>query len=70
MLDCFTTQREALQWFRIDHECFRRAPTYDFSKPPHAGRLFYESFDWGCGAIDWQRQARRAEERIGTCLSR
>ena len=70
MLDCFATQRETLGWFRVDCECFRRAPAYDFTRPPHAGRLFYESFDWGCDGVEWHRHARRAQERIGTCLSR
>jgi LmbE family N-acetylglucosaminyl deacetylase len=70
MLDCFSTQCETLRWFHVDQERFRRAPEYDFCRPPHPGPVFYESFDWGCNFIEWQRQARRAEERIGTCLSR
>lgn len=62
MLDCFVSQHETLHWFRTDEECFRRAPTYDFTQPPHSGHLFYESFDWGTGAREWLRLVRHAEK--------
>ena len=44
---CFTTQRGTLQYFRTDAEPLRPAPAYDFARPPHAGTLFYEQFNWG-----------------------
>jgi LmbE family N-acetylglucosaminyl deacetylase len=47
MLACFTTQAETLRWFPVAVECFRPAPRYDFARPPHPGRLFYEMFSWG-----------------------
>jgi hypothetical protein len=45
--DCFETQRETLSLFHCLTERFRTAPRYDFSRPPHAGRLYYENFDRG-----------------------
>jgi N-acetylglucosamine malate deacetylase 2 len=47
MLSCFTTQADVLKYFPIERERFRPAPTYNFTKPPHEGRLFYEQQDWG-----------------------
>jgi LmbE family N-acetylglucosaminyl deacetylase len=31
---CFSSQRENLMYFSTLTECFRRAPSYDFSRPP------------------------------------
>jgi N-acetylglucosamine malate deacetylase 2 len=70
MFDCFASQRETLAWFRIDHECFRRAPSYDFTRPPHSGRLFYELFDWGISPAEWLRLVRHAQRVMESCLSR
>jgi len=47
MLACFTSQQRTLVPFGIDREGFRVAPQYDFTSPPHAGRLYYEQFQWG-----------------------
>jgi LmbE family N-acetylglucosaminyl deacetylase len=47
MLDCFATQRQVLAAFPIGTERLRPAPHYDFTQPPHPGRLFYENFPWG-----------------------
>jgi LmbE family N-acetylglucosaminyl deacetylase len=44
---CFKTQTKTLQYFPIAVERFRPAPAYDFTHPPHEGRLFYENYDWG-----------------------
>ena len=57
MIDCFESQRETLRTFRIDEERFRRAPDYDFSQPPHPGKLFYENFAWGVrSGAEWRSQ--------------
>lgn len=47
MLACFATQTETLAQFRVEQERFRRAPQYDWTKPPHQGTLLYEQFSWG-----------------------
>ena len=60
MLDCYVSQRDVLAYFPADRECWRAAPHYDFSRPPHAGKLFYEHFDFcvdGEGFCDLVRKA-------------
>ena len=59
MLDCFITQMDILANFDWTTERFRDAPTYDFSHPPHAGRLLYEQWGWMDGAR-WRRLAGQA----------
>lgn len=46
-LSSFSTQAETLRPFGIEEEQYRLAPAYDFTRPPHAGKLFYENFSWG-----------------------
>ena len=64
MLDCFVTQREVLAQFPPRRECFRRAPEYDFLRPPHSGRLYYENFDWGTTGEHWRKRANDAMSRL------
>lgn len=65
MFDCFTSQREMLSHFRDDRERFRVSPLYEFSLPPHEGRLFYEHFDWGMSGSEWRARAREALYALG-----
>jgi N-acetylglucosamine malate deacetylase 2 len=60
LVDCFSSQRRTLADFPIDVERFRPAPVYDFTRPPHAGRLFYEHFDWGVDGTRWRALAGQA----------
>jgi hypothetical protein len=62
MLDCFTTQRSMLAELEIpdDEERFRPAPRYDFSRPPHAGPLQYELWDFPLTGRAFCELARRA----------
>jgi LmbE family N-acetylglucosaminyl deacetylase len=60
MLACFATQQQTLAQFRTEVERFRPAPSYDFTAPPHGGRLHYENFDWGITGYEWRRNAREA----------
>jgi LmbE family N-acetylglucosaminyl deacetylase len=62
MMDCFATQQRTLAPFSCTRECFRRAPEYDFTAQPHAGRLYYEHFPWGVNGEEWRALARRAME--------
>ena len=64
MLDCFVTQKRTLSFFPVDVERFRRAPVYDFGRAPHAGRLYYEFFDWGMTAPRWRDLARGALDTL------
>lgn len=63
MLDCFVTQASVLAPFGVEVERFRSAPSYDFTRPPHSGRLHYENFDWGMTGVRWRELARDALER-------
>jgi LmbE family N-acetylglucosaminyl deacetylase len=54
MLACLETQRHMLTPFLCDVERFRLAPEYDFTRPPHAGPLFYEGFEWGMDGAAWR----------------
>lgn len=65
MLDRFVTQTSVLGQFTIQLERFRPAPDYDFTAPPHEGRLYYERFDWGMDGKKWRELASRAMEELG-----
>jgi N-acetylglucosamine malate deacetylase 2 len=64
MFDCFVTQREVLRWFPIGVERYRAAPPYDFTRPPHEGRLHYEYFNWGIRGARWRTLAHEAISRL------
>ncbi len=65
LFDCFVTQQKVLQYFPIEAERFRLAPAYDFTCPPHPGRLYYELFDWGMTPDRWRHLATSAIEALG-----
>jgi N-acetylglucosamine malate deacetylase 2 len=66
MCDCFATQRHILAWFLPPvHEIFRRAPAYDFTRPPHAGALQYELWSFPVTGERWRELARQASEELG-----
>ncbi len=60
MLDCFESQREVVALFPTNVEHTRIAPTYDFTRPPHPGVLFYEAQNWGVTGEQWRRLARES----------
>jgi N-acetylglucosamine malate deacetylase 2 len=60
LVACFATQSRVLADFTINLERFRPAPAYDFARPPHEGRLYYEQFDWGVDGARWRRLAGEA----------
>jgi N-acetylglucosamine malate deacetylase 2 len=60
MISCFRTQSAVLSAFPVAVERFRRSPRYNFCIPPHAGRLFYENFDWGMTGAGWRQLASEA----------
>jgi N-acetylglucosamine malate deacetylase 2 len=64
MFRCFNSQRVTLDGFRKDIECFRWAPEYDFTQPPHAGSLYYEMFDWGMTGERWRSLAAAALDTL------
>lgn len=57
MKECFLSQKDVLERFGTECEEYREAPSYHFSRPPHAGPLFYEMFDWGVTGRQWRALA-------------
>ena len=68
MFDCFGTQRHVLADFRLEEERFRPAPQYDFTQPPHPGKLYYEHFEWGVTGSRWRELAAEALHDLGLNL--
>jgi N-acetylglucosamine malate deacetylase 2 len=67
MIECFPTQLHMLRHFPVDVEVFRPAPAYDFTAPPHAGKLYYEHFDWGMSGEHWRHCAAGALRTLREC---
>lgn len=65
MMERFTSQAAMLRHFTVEQESFRPAPKYDFTEPPHEGRLYYEDFDWKEDGAGWRGKAREALARLG-----
>lgn len=65
MLDAHPSQAGTLASFRDDVEPYRPSPAYDFARPPHAGRLNYERFDWGMTGKCWRALAAEASVALG-----
>lgn len=65
LLARYRTQWSFLRRFRVEEERFRPAPFYDFTRPPHAGRLWYEPFPWGMSAARFGDLVRYALLELG-----
>jgi N-acetylglucosamine malate deacetylase 2 len=65
MIAAFTTQEETLRAFLSSRdEVFRPAPIYDFTQPPHKGKLQYEIWGFETTGERWRRAA--AETLVGS----
>lgn len=68
MFACHASQVGVLASFPLLREQFRRAPGYDFSRPPHAGALLFEragsGAEWGIDGARWRREAAAARDRL------
>jgi len=59
MIEAFATQAETLRPFLPPRgERFRPAPSYDFTRPPHEGRLQYEIWGFPIDGKRWREAAR------------
>lgn len=63
----YPSQHQVLESFAIDCERFRLAPAYDFRKPPHAGKLWYECLGWAMTGERWRALAAARPERELSC---
>jgi LmbE family N-acetylglucosaminyl deacetylase len=65
MITKFATQGRTLQPFSSPEvERFRVAPDYDFTRPPHEGKLWYENFNWGVDGMAWRKMASQTLREI------
>lgn len=65
LLACHNSQDSMLQTVPLGEERLRLAPWYDFTVPPHPGRLFYEQFAWGITGAGWRDRAAHALRQLG-----
>lgn len=64
LVACYATQRETLKGFHDTTEQFRIAPVYDFTRPPHSGKLLYEHYPWGMSSERFRQLAEEAQAEL------
>jgi LmbE family N-acetylglucosaminyl deacetylase len=64
LMACYESQAHVLKYFSVAEEPVRRAPDYDFSKPPEEGGLYYEGFQWGVTGEQWRALAGEATSEL------
>jgi LmbE family N-acetylglucosaminyl deacetylase len=70
MFACHASQSNVLADLPLEAELFRRAPDYDFLRPPHPGQLGYERFGWDVDGSLWREKAEDALRRLGLLVVR
>jgi N-acetylglucosamine malate deacetylase 2 len=60
MMGAYASQRLVLENFPINRERLRVAPEYNFSEPPHSGKLWYECMGWAMTSARWCELATSA----------
>ena len=60
MLSAYVSQQMVLSGFSLGPERLRPAPVYDFTSPPHPGKLWYESLGWPMTGERWREIAASA----------
>ncbi|MDD5586325.1 MAG: PIG-L family deacetylase [Alphaproteobacteria bacterium] len=45
-LTIYASEKLNLNYVETEHECYRPLATYDYSQPPHPGKLWYARFQW------------------------
>ena len=60
----FASQREVIAAFALSPERLRRAPRYDFTRPPPPGDVLYDRFRWRVTGESWRQLARRVLEQM------
>lgn len=63
MFSAYASQKLVLGSFGAERERFRRAPEYDFSRPPHEGKLWYECMGWSMTGRQWRAWAAQCMAR-------
>lgn len=56
----FTTQQVIIAAFPVSPERLRKAPHYDFTRPPPPGETLYDRFQWPVTGESWRARAAAA----------
>jgi N-acetylglucosamine malate deacetylase 2 len=64
MFGCYGSQGDLMGFFDIGREVFRRQHAYDFSQPPHPGKLNYEVWQWPMSGADVCRAFQAFARRV------
>jgi LmbE family N-acetylglucosaminyl deacetylase len=64
-LACFLTQHTVVRAFPLNPERYRRAPTYDFTRPAPPGAAVYDSLGWQINSHSWLAYATAARRELG-----
>ncbi len=46
LLARYVSEQKNLGYVEVDREALRPLPAHDYTRPPHAGRMFYQRFQW------------------------
>ena len=46
LLALYASERGNLRHIGVEQEALRPLPRHDYTRPPHAGKLFYQRFQW------------------------
>jgi N-acetylglucosamine malate deacetylase 2 len=65
MLACYASQQLLLESLSSYLERLRIAPNYDFTQPPHPGKLWFECLGWPTTGARWRESAARAAAQLG-----
>jgi LmbE family N-acetylglucosaminyl deacetylase len=63
MFAAYASQKLVLSSFGVDRERFRNAPDYNFTRPPHDGKLWYECMGWPMTGEQWRALAAQCTAR-------
>ena len=64
MFDAHHSQARVLRDFSVGFERLRYAPDYNFTEPPHGGKLWYECLGWPMTGERWRSLARTALSEV------
>jgi LmbE family N-acetylglucosaminyl deacetylase len=70
MMGCYVSQWHVISEIPLEPEQLRVAPVYDFTQPPHSGRLWYECLHWPLTGKRWCELASQAVADFGELACR
>lgn len=70
MIACYRSQRDLAHFVVTPVECVRPQHDYDYSRPPHSGRLNYQMWDWPISPGDLCRGFQESIALLGVAGGR